>query len=134
MGFLSAIVGWSLRNRPVVLFAALLFTVLGIRAATRLTVDAVPDITSIQVQVITSAPALSPVEVEQYVTVPVERALAGIPRSIELRSLSKYGISVITVVFEDGTDIYFARQLVGERMRQAQAAVPGHGADLQRTR
>ena len=124
MAFLSAIVGWSLRNRPVVLFAAVLFTLLGVRSASRLTVDAVPDITSIQVQVITSAPALSPVEVEQYVTVPVERVLAGIPRSTELRSLSKYGISVITVVFADGTDIYFARQLVGERMRQAQAAVP----------
>lgn len=124
MAILSAIVGWSLRNRPVVLFLALVFTILGIHAATRLTVDAVPDITSVQVQVITSAPALSPVEVEQYVTVPVERALAGIPRSIELRSLSKYGISVITVVFDDGTDIYFARQLVAERMRQAQAAVP----------
>ncbi len=123
MAFLSAIVAWSLRNRTVVLFVAFLFTCLGISKAFSLKVDAVPDITSVQVQVITSAPALSPIEVEQYVTVPVERALAGLPSSTEIRSLSKYGISVITVVFKDGTDIYFARQLVGERMRQAQDVV-----------
>ena len=80
--------------------------------------------TNVQVQVITAAPALSPVEVEQYVTVPVERAMAGIPQSTEMRSISKYGLSVVTVVFQDGTDIYFARQLVNERMREAQEAVP----------
>ena len=76
MAFLSAIVAWALRNRPVVLVASLLLVALGLRAATKLSVDAVPDITNVQVQVITAAPALSPVEVEQYVTVPVERALA----------------------------------------------------------
>ncbi|CAN5508490.1 CusA/CzcA family heavy metal efflux RND transporter [soil metagenome] len=123
MAILSAIVAWSLRNRAVVVFVAFLFTGLGISKAFSLKVDAVPDITSVQVQVITSAPALSPIEVEQYVTVPVERALAGLPSSTEIRSLSKYGISVITVVSKDGTDIYFARQLVGERMRQAQDVV-----------
>ncbi len=125
MAFLSAIVDWSLRNRPVVLVAILLFALFGVRAALRLPVDAVPDITNIQVQVITSAPALSPVEVEQYVTVPIERVMAGIPRTSQVRSISKYGISVVTIVFEDGTDIYFARQLVNERMRDAQDAIPG---------
>lgn len=124
MGALSSIVRWSLHNRPVVLLATAIFLLLGWRAAVALPVDAVPDITTIQVQVITSAPALSPVEVEQYVTVPVERAMAGIPRSTEVRSLSKYGVSVVTIVFHDDTDIYFARQLVGERLREAEAAVP----------
>lgn len=124
MAFLTLIVRWSLRNRVLVLLATLLFVAVGARAAATLAVDAVPDVTSVQVQIITAAPALSPTEVEQYVTVPVERAMAGLPRSIEVRSVSKYGLSVVTVVFKDGTDIYFARQLVGERLRQAQDLVP----------
>src|SRR5215470_7971894 len=97
---------------------------LGGFAAWRLPIDAVPDVTNIQVQIITSAPALSPVEIEQYVSAPVERAMAGLPRLTEIRSVSKYGISVVTVVFEDGTDIYFARTRVLERMRDAENAVP----------
>jgi cobalt-zinc-cadmium resistance protein CzcA len=96
----------------------------GVRAAYRLPIDAVPDVTNVQIQIITTAPALSPVEVEQYVSVPVERAMAGIPKTTEIRSMSKYGISVVTIAFEDGTDIYFARQLVAERMREAEDAVP----------
>jgi len=124
MALLSWILNWSLRNRPIVLLATALFALFGLRSATMLPIDAVPDVTSVQVQVITSAPALSPVEVEQYVTVPVERAMAGIPKTTEVRSISKYGLSVVTVVFHDGTDIYFARQLVNERMREAQDAVP----------
>ncbi|HET8935042.1 MAG TPA: CusA/CzcA family heavy metal efflux RND transporter, partial [Polyangiales bacterium] len=128
MKLLCAIVAWSLRNRPVVLLACALFIFVGVRAALTLPIDAVPDITNIQVQIITSAPALSPVEVEQYVTVPVERAMAGIPKMTEVRSISKYGISVVTLVFQDGTDIYFARQLVNERMQEARAAVSAqHG-------
>ena len=123
MALLGWIVGWSLRNRPTVLVAALLFILMGVRAALSLPIDAVPDITNIQVQIITTAPALSPIEVEQYVTVPVERSMAGLPRTSEIRSISKYGLSVVTVVFRDGTDIYFARQLVNERMREAQQAV-----------
>lgn len=124
MALLSAILSWSLRNRPIVLIMTMLFAFFGLRSATTLPIDAVPDVTSVQVQVITSAPALSPVEVEQYVTVPVERAMAGIPKTTEIRSISKYGLSVVTVVFHDGTDIYFARQLVNERMREASDAVP----------
>src|ERR1700720_1210 len=118
MGLLSAIVAWSLKNRIVVLFATLIFLAVGVRAALSLPIDAVPDVTNIQVQIITAAPALSPVEVEQYVTVPVERAMAGIPRTTQVRSLSKYGLSVVTVVFTDETSIYFARQMVAERMRE----------------
>lgn len=125
MGALAAIVRWSLRNRPIVLVAMVVFVVLSVRAALKLRIDAVPDITNVQVQVITAAPALSPIEVEKYVSIPVERAMAGIPRTAQVRSISKYGLSVVTVVFEDGTDIYFARQLVNERMREANGAVPG---------
>ncbi len=121
---LSAIVHWSLRNRVIVLVATALFIAVGLRSALSLPIDAVPDVTNVQVQIITAAPALSPVEVEQYVTVPIERAMAGIPKSTEVRSISKYGVSVVTVAFVDGTDIYWARQLVNERMREAEAAVP----------
>ncbi len=123
LALLSFVVRWSLRNRAIVLIATALCVGVGLRSALLLPIDAVPDITNIQVQVITAAPALSPVEVEQYVTVPVERAMAGLPRSTEVRSISKYGVSVVTVVFAEGTDIYWARQLVNERMSEAQEAV-----------
>lgn len=124
MGVLSALVTWSLKNRIIVLCLTLLFVAVGVRAALSLPIDAVPDVTNVQVQVITAAPALSPVEAEQFVTVPVERAMAGIPHVTEVRSISKYGLSVVTVVFTDETDIYFARQQVSERMREAEQAVP----------
>jgi cobalt-zinc-cadmium resistance protein CzcA len=121
---LNRIVAWSLRHRATVLVAAVFLVLIGARSAVVLPIDAVPDITNVQVQLITAAPALSPVEVEQYVTVPVERAMAGIPKVAEIRSISKYGLSVVTVVFDEGTDIYFARQMVAERMRDAEEAVP----------
>lgn len=124
MALLSAVVRWSLRNQAVVVVATLVFALFGVRAAVKLPIDAVPDVTNTQVQILTTAPALSPVEMEQYVSIPVERAMAGIPRTTEVRSLSKYGTSVVTVVFEDGVDIYWARQLVNERMREAANAVP----------
>jgi cobalt-zinc-cadmium resistance protein CzcA len=124
VAFLGWLVRWSLRNRPVVVVATVLFVLLGLRAALLLPIDAVPDVTNVQVQVITTAPALSPVEIEQYVTIPVERAMAGIPKTVQVRSISKYGLSVVTVVFRDDTDIYFARQLVSERMRTAESAIP----------
>jgi cobalt-zinc-cadmium resistance protein CzcA len=122
---LSALVAWSLRNRAIVLVLTALLALVGVRAVVMLPVDAVPDLTNVQVQVITTSPALSPVEMEQYVTIPVERAMAGIPRTTEVRSISKYGISVVTIVFDDDVNIYWARQLVNERMRQAEDAIPG---------
>ena len=76
----------------------------------RLPIDAVPDVTNVQVQIVTSSPALGPVEVEQYLTYPVEAAMSGLPDVTELRSISRYGISSVTVVFEDGTPLFFARQ------------------------
>jgi cobalt-zinc-cadmium resistance protein CzcA len=124
MKVLSAVVEWSLKNRIIVLCATLMFIAVAVRSALSLPIDAVPDVTNVQVQVITAAPALSPVEAEQFVTVPVERAMAGIPHVTEVRSISKYGLSVVTVVFTDDTDIYFARQQVNERMREADQAVP----------
>ena len=124
MHLLSVIVAWSLRNRAFVLVATLLFIVVGVRSALQLPIDAVPDVTNVQVQIITAAPALSPVEVEQYISIPVERAMSGLPKMTQVRSVSKYGLSVVTVVFQDGTDIYFARQLINERMREATEAVP----------
>jgi cobalt-zinc-cadmium resistance protein CzcA len=124
VALLSGIVSWSLRHRALVLLATGLLVIVGVRSAIDLPIDAVPDITNVQVQVITPAPALSPTEVEQYVSVPVERAMSGIPKVEEVRSISKYGLSVVTVVFDEGTDIYFARQMVLERMRAAEEAVP----------
>ena len=126
MSFLRWVMEAALDNRPVVLLLTLLLALWGVHAGLQLPLDAVPDVTNVQVQVMTSAPALSPVEVEQYVTVPVERSMSGIPKVAEVRSISKYGLSVVTVVFNDGTDIYFARQQVSERMRAAEEAVPGH--------
>ena len=96
----------------------------GLYAATRLPVDAVPDVTNNQVQVLTQAPALSPLEVERFVTVPVELALKSLPDLVELRSLSRQGISVITVVFEEGVDTYFARQLILEQLRGIESELP----------
>jgi cobalt-zinc-cadmium resistance protein CzcA len=122
--FLNGVVAWSLRHRAIVLLASALLVIIGVRSALILRIDAVPDVTNVQVQVITAAPALSPTEIEQYVSVPVERAMAGIPKVEEVRSISKYGLSVVTIVFEEGTDIYFARQMVLERMRAAEEAVP----------
>jgi cobalt-zinc-cadmium resistance protein CzcA len=128
MKFLESIVDWSLENRIIVMMMTFLFILFGINNAYHLKMDAVPDVTTIQVQIITSAPSLSPLEIEQYITYPVERAMAGIPHVEEVRSISRYGLSVVTIVFFDGTDIYWARQLVGERMKEASEVIPkGYG-------
>jgi cobalt-zinc-cadmium resistance protein CzcA len=122
-------VAFCVRHRFLVIFAVLLVGALGVRAAGELPIDAVPDVTNVQVQVLTNAPALGPVEVEQYVTVPVETVMSGLPRVEEVRSLSRFGLSAVTVVFEEGTDIYFARQLVSERLTEARESIPsGYGS------
>ena len=90
-----------------------------------------PDLTNVQVQVITEAPALSPVEVESLLSFPVEGAMSGLPNVEQIRSISKFGVSVVTIVFKEGTDIYRARQLVGERLsRAAEAIPPGYGTPM----
>jgi len=121
---LEAIIRFAVANRVLVLFAVVLIGGLGIYNAQRLNIDAVPDITTVQVQVNTAVPGYSPLEAEQRVTFPVETAMAGLPRLDYTRSLSRYGLSQVTVVFEDGTDIYFARQLVAERLAGLREALP----------
>ena len=112
-------------NRPIGSSRRCLPSLFGVRAAEDLPIDAVPDVTNIRFRSSLPAPALSPVEVEQYVSIPVERTMAGMPKVARFaRSRKGYGLSVVTVVFADDTNIYFARQMVGERMRKPEAAVP----------
>src|SRR4051794_16335286 len=113
---LNALIEWSLRNRFIVLALALGAIGLGAWAVTGLPIDAFPDTTSVQVQINTTAPGLAPEEVERQITFPVEQTLSGLPRLEQVRSLSKFGLSQVVVVFNDGTDIYSARQLVNERL------------------
>jgi cobalt-zinc-cadmium resistance protein CzcA len=121
---LESIVAFALARRFWIVAATLLVAGFGAFMATRLPIDAVPDITNVQVQINTEAPGYSPLEAEQRITFPIETALAGLPRLEHTRSLSRYGLSQVTVVFEDGTDIYFARQLVNERLREAAPRLP----------
>lgn len=114
----------ALRQRILVLVASGLVVALGVAAYRALPIDAFPDVTNIQVQIITEAPGRSPVEVEQFITYPIEVQMTGLPRLAELRSLSKFGLSMVTVVFQDQVDIYFARQLVLERLIEAREKLP----------
>ncbi|MEL0027618.1 MAG: efflux RND transporter permease subunit, partial [Perlucidibaca sp.] len=111
-------------RRWLVLLAVLAVSALGVHSLQRLPIDAVPDITNVQVQINTEAPGYSPLEAEQRVTLPLESALGGLPRLSETRSLSRYGLSQITAVFAEGTDIYFARQLISERLQAARSHLP----------
>jgi len=125
---LNSLIETALRNRFLVLMGTLLIAGLGVHSALNLPIDAVPDLTNVQVQVITEAPALSPLEVETLLSFPVEGAMSGLPNVEQIRSISKFGISVVTVVFKEGTDIYRARQLVGERLNKAADVIPkGYG-------
>jgi cobalt-zinc-cadmium resistance protein CzcA len=121
---IDRILAFSIQNRWLVILAAIAVGALGAWNFTRLPIDAVPDITNVQVQVNTVAPGYSPLEVEQRITFPLETAMGGLPKLDHTRSLSRYGLSQITVVFKDGTDIYFARQLVNERIQQAKDKLP----------
>jgi len=121
---LARIVDWSLDNRPLVLILAALVVLGGGHALTQLPIDAVPDVTNVQVQVLTKAPALGPAEMEQFVTCPIEAAMNGLPDLVEIRSVSRYGLSAVTIVFQDDVNVYFARQLVNERLGQAREAIP----------
>ncbi len=114
----------SLRQRPFVLLATAVLAAVGIWSAVRLPLDAVPDITNPQVQINTAVAALAPEEIEKQVTFPLENQMSGIPGMIELRSLSKSGLSQVTMIFEDGTDLYRARQLVSERLQQVTQDLP----------
>lgn len=121
---LSGLIEWSLGNRVLVIGLFIALAVGGLMAATKIPVDAVPDLVNVQVQVVTDAGTLTPLEVERYITYPVELAMSGLPNVEETRSLSKFGISLVTIVFREGTDIYLARQLVAERIAEARALIP----------
>ena len=121
---IDRILQFSIAQRWVVLLATISVATFGVFNYQRLPIDAVPDITNVQVQVNTEAPGYSPLEAEQRITFPVETAMAGMPRLLETRSISRYGLSQVTVIFEDGTDIYFARQLVNERVLEARDSLP----------
>ena len=114
---LNKVINWSLNHRLVVIAAWSMVAVLGIIAFLRLPMDAFPDTTPVQVQVNTVAPALSPLEIERQVSAPLEQAISGLPKLKEVRSASRFGMSQVTVIFEDGTDIYLSRQVVMERVQ-----------------
>lgn len=114
----------SIDQRGLVLIAVFGMAMLGIYSYQKLPIDAVPDITNVQVQINTQAPGYSPVESEQRVTFPIETVMAGLPNLHYTRSISRYGLSQVTVIFDDGTDIYFARQLVNQRIQEAKAKLP----------
>jgi heavy metal efflux system protein len=114
----------ALSQRLIVVVLALVLCAFGLREATRLSVDAFPDVTNVQVQVATEAPGRSPEEIERFVTVPLEIAMTGLPGLVEMRSLNKSGLSIITLVFTDKTDVYFARQLVTERLIEVTPRMP----------
>jgi cobalt-zinc-cadmium resistance protein CzcA len=121
---IDRILAVSIRQRWLVVLLALGAAAFGVWNFTRLPIDAVPDITNVQVQINTRAPGYSPLETEQRITFPIETAMGGLPHLDHTRSISRYGLSQVTVVFSDGTDIYFARQLVNERIQQVKDQLP----------
>jgi hypothetical protein len=116
---LTGVIEWSLTNRALVIALFVLMALGGLYAATQIPVDAVPDLVNVQVQVVTEAGTLPPLEVERLITYPVELAMSGLPDVEELRSISRLGISLVTIVFREHTDIMLARQLVAERLPAA---------------
>lgn len=121
---ISRILEFALRQRALVILATVLLLGIGLWSAVRLPIDAVPDITNVQVQLNTAVPALAPEEIEKLVTVPIENEMAGLPGMVELRSLSKFGLSQVTMTFRDGTDVYRTRQLASERLVGALEHLP----------
>jgi cobalt-zinc-cadmium resistance protein CzcA len=121
---LSKLVALSIRARGAMFGLLLLFLGAGVFAVTKLPIDAMPDVSTIQVSALTEAQGLSPIEVERMVTVPIETAFNGVPGLVELRSVSRPGLSAVTVVFKDSMDVWFARQLVLERLREVQSDLP----------
>ncbi len=121
---IEGLIRGGLNNRILIIVFALALVAFGMKAVQTLSVDAFPDVTNIQVQVATEAPGRSPEEVERFITLPLEIAMAGLPGMTEMRSLNKNGLSIITLVFTDQTDVYFARQLVMERLMEVSQRMP----------
>ncbi len=128
---LTGVIEWSLTNRALVIALFVLMALGGLYAATQIPVDAVPDLVNVQVQVVTEAGTLPPLEVERLITYPVELAMSGLPDVEELRSISRLGISLVTIVFREHTDIMLARQLVAERLPAARGGISLPDADPQ---
>ncbi len=121
---INAIIRFSVSHRLVVMLLVVILIGTGWYSLKRLPIDAVPDVTNVQVQVFTAAPSLAPLEIERQITFPVEVAMSGLPNIQEIRSISKFGLSAVTIVFNDSVDTYFARQLVLERLSQAREQIP----------
>src|ERR1051325_3683512 len=125
---LEKIVELSVQRRGVVIVAWVAILGAALLSIPKLSIDAVPDVTNVQVSVLTSAPGLSPLEVEQYLTFPIETAMNGVPGVTEIRSISRTAVSAVTVVFSDDVDVWFSRQLVNERVKLAESDIPpGYG-------
>jgi len=124
------LVAFALRQRLLIILGALGLLFFGMRAFQQIPIDAFPDVTNVQVQILAQAAGMAPVEVEQLVTYPIETSMGGLPGLEGVRSLSKIGLCVVTVAFKDNVDIYFARQLVFERLQQAREKLPA-GVDVE---
>ena len=116
---LEKLIAYCLRQKGMVIFLALLIIVCGLYSYLKLPIDAFPDVTNIQVEVVSHADGLSAIEIERNVTYPIEIAMRGLPDIEQMRSVTKFGLSIVTIVFKDNVDIYFARQLVFERLAEA---------------
>ncbi len=121
---LDGIIQFSIKNKFIIGLLTFALVIWGVWSASRLPIDAVPDITNNQVQVITLCPTLATQEVEQLVTYPIEKSLANLPDLVEMRSISRFGLSVVTVVFDDAVNVWFARQLINEKLKEAEEAIP----------
>ncbi|MFZ1633990.1 MAG: efflux RND transporter permease subunit, partial [Chitinophagales bacterium] len=121
---INKIIQFSIKNKLAIGFMTLALIIWGTISLINLPIDAVPDITNNQVQVITTTPTLATQEVEQFVTAPIERSMGNLPDIEEIRSVSRFGLSVVTIVFDDKVDIYFARQLVSQKLKEAEEQIP----------
>src|SRR5215216_963545 len=121
---INGLIRFAVSQRVLVLLMVTILIGGGVYCFQRLPIDAVPDVTNVQVIILTPAPSLAPLEIERQITFPVEVAMSGLPNVEEIRSVSKVGLSFVTVVFDDSVNIYFARQLVGERLAQAREQIP----------
>src|SRR5512146_1503473 len=121
---LEKIIKQTLKYRSFVLLGVLVLIVFGVYSYLTLPIDAFPDVTNVQVEILSTAPGLSALEIERFVTYPIENAMRGLPGVVQMRSITKFGLSVVTIVFRDDVDIYFARQLVFQRLDEAKESVP----------
>jgi cobalt-zinc-cadmium resistance protein CzcA len=121
---LEKLIAYTLRHKGMVIFLSLMIIAFGLYSYVKLPIDAFPDVTNIQVEVVSHADGLSAIEIERNVTYPIEMAMRGLPDIEQMRSVTKFGLSIVTIVFKDNVDIYFARQLVFERLAEAREKVP----------